>query len=146
MKNNSYLQFWSIVHGSTNTTHDLNLDERNYQLFALITLHVIDEKPFTVSDSMNLDAIASPATVHRYLKKLEEEHLIEFIYQGSDRRTKYLKPTKKAFNYFSKSVSWWKKRKIRKLELLIIVLFDLEYERFHFEFLVCIIMIQIHAG
>jgi DNA-binding MarR family transcriptional regulator len=102
MKKNIYLEFLSLVHGLTGNKYDLNLDVKSYQLLSMIVLHAMNQKPLNVSASMKLNSIASPATLHRYLKILEEQQLIELISQGTNLRAKYLKPTKKALNYFSK--------------------------------------------
>jgi DNA-binding MarR family transcriptional regulator len=51
---------------------------------------------------MNLGSIASPATLHRKLDALREAGFIEFVFEGKNRRTKYLVPTSNADKYFDK--------------------------------------------
>ena len=51
---------------------------------------------------MLLSNIASPATIHRKLNELIEAGLIEQVFEGKNRRTKYLVPTKEADAYFAK--------------------------------------------
>ena len=43
---------------------------------------------------MTLNNIVSPATLHRKLDELREGGLIEQSFEGKNRRTKYLVPTK----------------------------------------------------
>jgi DNA-binding MarR family transcriptional regulator len=50
---------------------------------------------------MALDHIASPATIHRKLDQLREIGMIDTVFEGKNRRTKYLVPTKVAADYFA---------------------------------------------
>ena len=61
-----------------------------------------DGKNITVTEAMLLSNIASPATIHRKLTELLESDLIEQVFEGKNRRTKYLVPTKEADSYFAK--------------------------------------------
>ena len=58
--------------------------------------------PMTVGDVMKISALASPATLHRKIDMLREAELIDMIFIGKNRRTKYLVPTDLANDYFSK--------------------------------------------
>ena len=51
---------------------------------------------------MQLANIASPATIHRKIDELREVGLVELNFEGKNRRTKYLVPTKAAHAYFEK--------------------------------------------
>ncbi len=57
-------------------------------------------KTLTVSQAMALKKLASPATLHRKIDALREAGLIEQIFVGKNRRTKYLVPTKDTHAYF----------------------------------------------
>ena len=74
------------------------------QLFLCLLMpsHNTDRKTLTVSQAIALNKIASPATLHRKLDELREGGLIEQSFEGKNRRTKYLVPTKEADSYFSK--------------------------------------------
>lgn len=50
---------------------------------------------------MALAHIASPATIHRKLDQLRELGMIDTVFEGKNRRTKYLVPTKTAADYFA---------------------------------------------
>jgi len=54
-----------------------------------------------VTEAMALDHIASPATIHRKLDQLRELGMIDTVFEGKNRRTKYLVPTKAASDYFA---------------------------------------------
>jgi DNA-binding MarR family transcriptional regulator len=49
---------------------------------------------------MALNSIASPATIHRKLDQLRELGMIDTVFEGKNRRTKYLVPTQAAHEYF----------------------------------------------
>jgi DNA-binding transcriptional ArsR family regulator len=80
---------------------------KNIDLTALTLLNEIavqnyKGKNITVTEAMLLSNIASPATVHRKLDELREAGLIEQVFEGKNRRTKYLVPTKEADSFFAK--------------------------------------------
>jgi Fe2+ or Zn2+ uptake regulation protein len=66
----------------------------------VIAVHHAQEKPLTVTDAMALRSIASPATIHRKLDQLREFGMIDMVFEGKNRRTKFLVPTQAAHNYF----------------------------------------------
>jgi len=82
--------------------HTLPIDLTAERLLALITMHDAQGKRMTVTDAMVLRDLASPATIHRKLDNLLDEKLIDQKFEGRNRRTKYLVPTKKALEHFSK--------------------------------------------
>ena len=80
---------------------------RRIDLIAKKLLEVIAIKhsmgiPMTVGGAMAMPALASPATLHRKIDMLREAELIDMIFIGKNRRTKYLIPTDLANDYFSK--------------------------------------------
>ena len=100
--NDLYLRFLRIVQtldGRKNIT--TNIDVTALQLLNEIAVQHFDGKTLTVSQAIALKKIASPATLHRKLDELREAGLIEQSFQGKNRRTKYLVPTKEADSYFA---------------------------------------------
>ena len=98
-----YLRFLRIARG----VDIQNIQVKKIDSTALLLLNEIavqhyDGKNITVTQAMLLTKIASPATVHRKLNKLIEVSLIEQVFEGKNRRTKYLIPTKEAESYFAK--------------------------------------------
>ena len=79
-----------------------SIDSTALQLLNEIAVQHFDGKTLTVSQAIALNKIASPATLHRKLDELREAGLIEQSFEGKNRRTKYLVPTKEADSYFSK--------------------------------------------
>ena len=78
------------------------IDCKALQLLDEIAIRNYEGISMTVEDAKSFKVIASPATLHRKLDELREAGLIEQIFDGNDRRTKYLVPTKAANAYFAK--------------------------------------------
>ena len=98
-----YLRFLRIARG----VDIQNIQVKKIDSTALLLLNEIavqhyDGKNITVTQAMLLTNIASPATIHRKLNNLIEVSLIEQVFNGKNRRTKYLIPTKEAESYFAK--------------------------------------------
>lgn len=79
-----------------------NIDYSALLLLNEIAVQHHDGKNITVTQAMLLSNIASPATIHRKLDELRAAGLIEQVFEGKNRRTKYLVPTKEADSYFAK--------------------------------------------
>ena len=98
-----YLRFLRIARGvDIQNTQVKKIDSTALLLLNEIAVQHYDGKNITVTQAMLLTKIASPATVHRKLNKLIEVSLIEQVFEGKNRRTKYLIPTKEAESYFAK--------------------------------------------
>ena len=100
---NLYLRFLRITRAlSRNKKLTIDIDATAMLVLNEIAVQHFDGKAMTVTDAMTLRDIASPATIHRKLDELREAGLIEQIFEGSNRRTKFLVPTKLAIAYFDK--------------------------------------------
>jgi len=98
-----YLRFLRIARAvEIQNTPIKIIDSTALLLLNEIAVQHLDGKNITVTEAMLLSNIASPATVHRKLDELREAGLIEQVFEGKNRRTKYLVPTKEADTYFSK--------------------------------------------
>ena len=93
-----YLALAKTVHESDR--HLTAVDETAKRLLEIIALSHAENRPLTVSAAMALEPIASPGTIHRKLDMLRELGLIDQIFQGDNRRTKYLIPTRVSDDYF----------------------------------------------
>ena len=71
-------------------TCNYDVDEISKQLLDFLAFKEHQGDPLTVSKAMGLKFIASPATIHRKLDELREAGLIEQIFEGKNRRTKFL--------------------------------------------------------
>ena len=98
-----YLRFLRIARDvDVQKTPVKNIDSTALLLLNEIAVQHHEGKNITVTQAMLLINIASPATVHRKLDELREAGLIEQVFEGKNRRTKYLVPTKEADSYFAK--------------------------------------------
>lgn len=61
-----------------------------------------ENNPLTVTEAMKLDAVASPATIHRAMDDLEFVGLINKFHAKGNIRTKYLVLGKNGWRYFRK--------------------------------------------
>ena len=61
-----------------------------------------ENNPLTVTEAMKLDAVASPATIHRLMDDLEFIGLIKKFHAKGNIRTKYLILGKNGWRYFRK--------------------------------------------
>ena len=95
-----YLRFARTIDILKKDSHVI--DSTALQLLNEIAVQHFDGKTLTVSQAIALNKIASPATLHRKLDELREAGLIQQIFEGKNRRTKYLVPTKAADAYFAK--------------------------------------------
>jgi Fe2+ or Zn2+ uptake regulation protein len=96
-----YLRFLSLLHAIEGKGELPVLDLDAKKLLEVIAVRNSQGQSLTVSDAMALTHIASPATIHRKLDQLRELGMIDTVFEGKNRRTKYLVPTKMAHDYFS---------------------------------------------
>jgi Fe2+ or Zn2+ uptake regulation protein len=97
-----YLRFLNLIHAIDGGEHAPAMDLDAKKLLEVIAVHHAQEKPLTVTDAMAMNSIASPATIHRKLDQLRELGMIDTVFQGKNRRTKFLVPTQTAHDYFEK--------------------------------------------
>ena len=98
----AYLRYLQLIE-SLNTDPSSRMSELDplcKQLLDKILLRYTQDNPMTVSDAMALSNIASPATIQRKLDLLRESGLIEQVFKGKNRRTKYLVTTVLSEKYF----------------------------------------------
>ena len=98
-----YLRFLRLAQVvETQNTAVINIDSNALLLLNEIALQHLAEKPLSVTHAMALKKLASPATLHRKLDELREAGLVDQVFEGKNRRTKFLVPTKLADAYFAK--------------------------------------------
>jgi len=97
-----YLRFIALANAISNESKELcAIDEAAKHLLEVIASRHAQGKSMTVTDAMALTNLASPATIHRKLDDLREVGLIQQVFEGKNRRTKYLEPTNAANEYFA---------------------------------------------
>ena len=101
MTNSStYIRFINLTHAVTIEFEGASIDLLSLRLLEAIAIAHSEGTALTVTDAMALNTLASPATMHRKLTNLLDAKLIEQVFEGKNRRTKYLVPTQTAQNYF----------------------------------------------
>jgi len=96
-----YLRFLNLIHALDGAANAPVMDLDAKKLLEVIAVRHSADKPLTVTDAMALNSIASPATIHRKLDQLRELGMIDTVFEGKNRRTKYLVPTQMAHDYFN---------------------------------------------
>ena len=97
-----YLRFLSLLHAIENSDELPPMDLEAKRLLEVIAIRHDQRNPLTVTEVMALNHIASPATLHRKLDQLREMGMIDAVFEGGNRRTKYMAPTVAAQRYFEK--------------------------------------------
>ena len=95
-----YLRFLNLIHALDGDENAPQMDLDAKKLLEVVSVRHDLGKPLTVTDAMALSQIASPATIHRKLDQLRELGMIDTVFEGKNRRTKYLVPTQAAHDYF----------------------------------------------
>lgn len=94
MEDRTYFKFTTRSHGMF---PEIDLTAR-----ALLDIIAeCDVERLTVTDAMQLYHLGSPATIHRKLNDLLAFGYMEHQYEGTNRRTKYLVPTRKALDIYN---------------------------------------------
>lgn len=79
------------------------LEQRDIRILEIIFINSFQlNSHLKVNDVIEILDLGSRATIHRGLYRLRESEIIEFFHKPGNYRFKYLKPAKKAENYFSK--------------------------------------------
>ncbi len=94
-----YLRFLALSQALNPNLGD-EIDLAAQRLLEVLAVSAARGAPLTVSQAMELRSIASPATIHRKLRALIDGHLIVQQFEGMNRRTRYLVPTKNADKHF----------------------------------------------
>ena len=95
-----YLRFLHLTQAISGELPTSNVDFSALRLLEAIAVAKAQGSPLTVTNAMELNTLASPATLHRKLDALLEAGLVEQEFEGKNRRTKYLVPTQSASKYF----------------------------------------------
>lgn len=79
---------------------DFGANER--ALFQEVLMAWACKAPLTVRQAIAIQSLGSPATLHKRLVRLRQMGLLEAVTSATDRRTKYLQPTRKGLDYVGK--------------------------------------------
>ena len=98
MKNREiFFQLLAVVNAVENKHHTAAPDIDAQILLMRIAMGHQAKTPLNVTQAMNLRHIVSPAMLHRKINDLLQWGMVELVFEGKNRRTKYLEPTKKAY-------------------------------------------------
>ena len=89
-------QFFSLLDAVSDieTQHTEQLPDLDAQVLLMRIAMANDRsEPMNVTQAMGLKAIGSPAMLHRKINDLLHKGLVELVFEGTNRRTKYLVPT-----------------------------------------------------
>lgn len=100
MKKNYYIQFLNLLRVLEKTSQTPDIDATSKLILDEVAIGVSKEDMLTVSDVMGLKHIGSPATLHRKLNLLIAAHMVDPVFQGNNRRTKYIALTQEGESYF----------------------------------------------
>lgn len=95
-----YIRFLSLLHTLEGGSDVPAMDLDAKKLLEVIAVRHDQKQPLTVTEAMGLSQIASPATIHRKLDQLRDMGMVSTVFDGANRRTKYLVPTDVAQAYF----------------------------------------------
>jgi hypothetical protein len=70
------------------------------RILETIAIFNFQNQNLNVSDIMRMSEIASPATIHRSMKKLLDKKLIFFVFKNSNQKIKYLNISPLGGDYF----------------------------------------------
>ena len=97
----TFIRFLQLKEVLTGQHVDAEIDLTCQKLLEVASLRHAQQKPLCVTDAMQLQHIASPATLHRKLSTLLEHGYVTLDFEGKNRRTKFIHPTPKADRYFA---------------------------------------------
>jgi hypothetical protein len=106
MKNKMFMKLQNYLFTSREISLDFakvnRLEQRDLRILEVIFLNSFPPKNhLTVSDVIGIEYLGSRATIHRGLYRLRQSGIVDFFHQSGCYRTKYLRLTKKALNYYS---------------------------------------------
>ena len=94
----AYIRF--IDQRRTIEATSLPLASNERDVLEVIAIRALANTPLTITELMAMSEIASPATIHRKIDQLRELGMVDTVFEGNNRRTKYLVPTQAAHDYF----------------------------------------------
>lgn len=97
-----YMRFLNLIQALDGGSSAPQMDLDAKKLLEVVSVRHDLGKSLTVTEAMALHHIASPATIHRKLDQLRELGMIDTVFEGKNRRTKYLVATEVAHDYFAK--------------------------------------------
>ena len=98
---NQYTKFLTLKDRLDQSKFQLNINLTAIKLLQAIAIHDAKRSTLTVGEAMQLKTLGSAATIHRKIDDLLNNELIQIKFLGTNRRKKYLVPSKKTIAYFA---------------------------------------------
>ena len=100
--NSSYIRFLKNKHDiDLILNFKFSINSLDLKVLETIAISNFQNQNLNVSDIMRISTIASPATIHKSIKRLLDKKLIFFIFKNSNYKIKYLNISSLGGNYFS---------------------------------------------
>ena len=96
-----YFRYVGLVSTLRDSHGIKGLSRQQEELLEFIGQAWHDEKPLSVRKLMSASTFASTVTIHRWLKVIIAQRLVEHVLDPTDSRKRLLKPTKLANDFFS---------------------------------------------
>lgn len=96
-KRDVFFQLLSAVNAVENKHQTAAHDIDAQILLMRIAMGHHAKMPLNVTQAMGLRHIGSPAMLHRKINDLLQWGMVDLVFEGGNRRTKYLEPTPKAY-------------------------------------------------
>lgn len=93
----AFFELMAGINEVENRHHNLMPDISAQLLLMRVAMAHHSGSSLNVTQAMNLSHIGSPAMLHRKINDLLNQGLIELIFEGTNRRTKFLVPTEKSY-------------------------------------------------
>jgi len=97
-----YVRFLRVTQALDGMNHSSEIDLMELKLLEMLAVASDDATPMNVGQAMSAEWIASPATLHRKIRKLIDSGYVSSDFLGTNRRTRFLVPTEKANEFFSR--------------------------------------------
>ena len=81
--------------------HGIKFEPNTLSLLESIALAEYNHNPLSVGDLMKITEIASPATLHRKMRSLENDYWVKLEVKGTNKRVKYVLTTTKTQQFMS---------------------------------------------
>ena len=96
----AYLRFLQLARAVNSLPDGAVMDANETALLEAVVLRWHEGQPMTVREAIHLEALGSPATLHKRITRLRHKDLLATYSEPGDRRAKFLVPTQQALDHF----------------------------------------------
>lgn len=96
----AYLRFLQLAKAVRALPDGMEMDANEEALLQAVVLRWYEKNPMTVREAIALDALGSPATLHKRITRLRDKEMLSTLSLEGDRRAKFLIPTERTLEYF----------------------------------------------